>query len=423
MADISKIKLPNGSEYDFKDAEARSGIGNAKLFYGTCETAAATTEKAVVCSAFTSSDLVAGTIITVLFSATNSAAIGSLTLNVNSTGAKSIKYIYNSSISNIPSVSYIRAGQAYQFYYDGTYWVVLMMYNTNTLPTHLYHYNNIKAKTAITAESLICGDESGYQKVAGGVTFDISYPLVWCTTAVAANTSDYSHMFLCHYDRNIATGVKTGYTSTANKVQYLITTISGKTATIDSSIVTDTLPTTDDGKVYIVLGKLGNQSTGTNYFLLYPEHPMLWYKNGDIRPYGSYGNATTSAYGITKLNTATNSTSTTEAATPSAVKAAYDLANDANGTANTTLSGLNGSYIYDHTFSISNGIATFTPHVYLKGEEVTSNYAISCFVWKYRTITGSEVTLTTKSDRGCDVTISNYGYGGHVVGAFTPPSS
>jgi len=36
--------------------------------------------------------------------------------------------------------------------------------------------------------------------------------------------------------------------------------------------------------------------------------------------------ASTSAYGVTKLNSATNSTSTSEAATASAVKAAYDLA-------------------------------------------------------------------------------------------------
>lgn len=42
--------------------------------------------------------------------------------------------------------------------------------------------------------------------------------------------------------------------------------------------------------------------------------------------------ASTSAYGVTKLNSATNSTSTTEAATPSAVKAAYDLANSYKGT-------------------------------------------------------------------------------------------
>ncbi len=43
--------------------------------------------------------------------------------------------------------------------------------------------------------------------------------------------------------------------------------------------------------------------------------------------------ASTSAYGVTKLNTATNSTSETEAATASAVKAAYDLA--ASKTSNT----------------------------------------------------------------------------------------
>lgn len=42
--------------------------------------------------------------------------------------------------------------------------------------------------------------------------------------------------------------------------------------------------------------------------------------------------ASTSAYGVTKLNSSTSSTSTTEAATPSAVKAAYDLANSYKGT-------------------------------------------------------------------------------------------
>ena len=42
--------------------------------------------------------------------------------------------------------------------------------------------------------------------------------------------------------------------------------------------------------------------------------------------------ASTSAYGVTKLSSATNSTSTTLAATPSAVKVAYDLANSYKGT-------------------------------------------------------------------------------------------
>ena len=97
--------------------------------------------------------------------------------------------------------------------------------------------------------------------------------------------------------------------------------------------------------------------------------------------------------------------------------------NGAVTTANNALSGVMGTLIYDHTYTISNGVAIFTPHVYCKGKEVTSNYAASCFTWKYRLINGSEVSLTTKSDRGCNVTITDLGYGGHVIGTFTPPAS
>lgn len=143
--------------------------------------------------------------------------------------------------------------------------------------------------------------------------------------------------------------------------------------------------------------------------------------------------ASTSDYGVTKLSTSTSSTSTALAATPSAVKAAYDLANTANGTAKTALSGVNGTLIYDHTYSISNGVATFTPHVYLKGEEVTTNYAATRFSWSFVLIDGSSVVIPVKdstkgagegtaADRGCVVTISQHGYGGHVLGEFTPPA-
>lgn len=135
--------------------------------------------------------------------------------------------------------------------------------------------------------------------------------------------------------------------------------------------------------------------------------------------------ASTSGYGATKLNTATNSTSTTEAATPSAVKTAYDLANTANGTANTALSGVNGTLIYDHTYSISNGVATFTAHVYQKGVEVTSNYADSCFSWSYKlanAVTGTPSVVSLGTGKTKTITISTLGYGGYVLGTFTPPA-
>ena len=59
--------------------------------------------------------------------------------------------------------------------------------------------------------------------------------------------------------------------------------------------------------------------------------------------------ASTSAYGVTKLSSATNSTSTTLAATASAVKSAYDLANSYKGTVTSVK--LNGT-----TYSPTSGV-------------------------------------------------------------------
>lgn len=102
--------------------------GNAKIFYGTCATAAATVSKVVTCAAFTAADLVKGALIFVTFSSTNSGAVADLTLNVNSTGPKFIKKIYNaSSTANLNSVGELRADRTYLFGYDGTYWVCMTL--------------------------------------------------------------------------------------------------------------------------------------------------------------------------------------------------------------------------------------------------------------------------------------------------------
>ena len=117
------------------------------------------------------------------------------------------------------------------------------------------------------------------------------------------------------------------------------------------------------------------------------------------------------------LDTSVSSTATDKVATPSAVKQAYDLAYTANGTANSALSGVNGTLIFDTTYSISNGIATFSAHVYCKGEEVTSNYADSNFSWWYR-LGDSEQNVSMGTGKTKQVTITNLGYGGHVGCAF-----
>lgn len=106
------------------------------IFKGTCATAAATAKKVVTCPDFTSTDLIAGAAIAVIFNITNTAAIDNLVLKVNTTDEKPIRYIRNNTISKIPSAGYLAANQTYLFHYDGTYWIIdNMLYdaNTNTL--------------------------------------------------------------------------------------------------------------------------------------------------------------------------------------------------------------------------------------------------------------------------------------------------
>ena len=87
--------------------------------YGTCSTAAGTAAKVV--SGIKGFALATGSIVAVKFINTNTATPSTLTLNVNSTGAKSIKYRG----AAIPSANRLSANRLYWFVYDGTNYEVI----------------------------------------------------------------------------------------------------------------------------------------------------------------------------------------------------------------------------------------------------------------------------------------------------------
>lgn len=108
--------------------------------------------------------------------------------------------------------------------------------------------------------------------------------------------------------------------------------------------------------------------------------------------------ASTSVYGVTKLSSATNSTSTSLAATASAVKAAYDLANSYKGT-------VTGVKINGTTKNPSNGVVDL-------GTVITSHQDISGKQDKL--VSGTNIkTINGESILGSgDITISGGGSGG-----------
>lgn len=101
-------------------------IDDHDTLYGICSTAANTAAKVVVCSKFNT--LTTGSSINVKF--TNANTVANPTLNVNSTGAKSIKRFGTTSPNASPELSW-NAGAVVEFVYDGTYWQMKNGVSTN----------------------------------------------------------------------------------------------------------------------------------------------------------------------------------------------------------------------------------------------------------------------------------------------------
>lgn len=96
-----------------------------KVFYGTCSTSAATAAKTASITGFTSSDLVAGTMVVIKFTYTNTNSAP--TLNITSTGAKTIKQYGTTAPGSSADINGWYAGAVVPFIYDGTYWVRLFV--------------------------------------------------------------------------------------------------------------------------------------------------------------------------------------------------------------------------------------------------------------------------------------------------------
>lgn len=261
---------------------ANTALGQS-IWYAECQTAAATAVKVATISPATTSfpnPLVNGTTVNVKFTNTNSATNTSLKLNVNNTGEKSIKYIYNGAITDIVK-DYLKANQMYQFRYDGTYWIVQMMRNTNdnNVDRSLYAVA-LAASAAISAGRIAVLGTDNKLHTLDSTAFDISCPPLYVATAyTAANatsattrTTNYSYWgtaFNLTNTHSIANAV-------ANSNVYIVGTLSGDIFTPTTTVLTCSEPTTEDGLYYMLLGRM---STIANA-VLQAEHPIYVFKNG-----------------------------------------------------------------------------------------------------------------------------------------------
>lgn len=158
-------------------------------YYGTCATAAATQVKVVDCEGFV---LKIGVSIRVKF--TNAQTYnGAPTLNVNSTGAISVK-----SIGTTNSVRYCwLAGEIVSFTYDGTYWVMedagiasTTYYGYTKLTTSAYSTNSSTALTPVSLNNYSQYMVSGAPVYSSSATYEVgdrvryNYQTWECNTAI-----------------------------------------------------------------------------------------------------------------------------------------------------------------------------------------------------------------------------------------------
>ena len=247
--------------------------------YGTCDTAASTAAKVVTCSDFTT--LITGVTIHVKFTYSNSAS--SPTLNVNSTGAKSI-YRYGTTVPSASASWSWYTGAVVSFTYDGSAWIMNDMIGNDNTYDREYVNGAIKAATAITAGTLCCGTSAGYETVAGGIAFDISYPVLYQGTAIAADSTrvDFYQSIPCNLT---ATNGGTSPGFTLYSAVYLKGTLNGSTFTVASSdFLTQTVSTSADGYAYYYLGPAYN---ATNIKLM-QEHKIFKYYNGAFQENSHY---------------------------------------------------------------------------------------------------------------------------------------
>ena len=258
-------------------AAAKLGRG-----YGACSTAAATKAKTVTLSGFT---LVTGAIVGVKFSYDNTAAAP--TLNVNSTGAKSIYYKGEAAAAGL-----LKAGYVYLFQYNGAQYELLnpVAQSGGFYPAIVVTAPTGSTVTATDGETSLVGTE-----VSGKWTFQIPSYGVWnitatlngqtATTSVSVTEVKQYTVTLTYFAATIAVTYPSGSTCTCSNGtttftapnttgSYTFTVPSAGTWTVKSTNGTDTAQqavsiTTSGQSVSVTLSYKPTASTsaksGVNY--------------------------------------------------------------------------------------------------------------------------------------------------------------
>lgn len=303
--EISKITLPDESEYNIKDKSARQIIPYGSVDFDSTSTVLKATVDGIT-------ELRHGT--ACLITNHKIASAEGCTLNVNGLGGKPL-YTTNAVATRVTTA--FAASVTWMLVYNehrvaGGCWDLVYLYNTNTTysgmseaeynagssttnrlisPANLKTgssiwangaQNAVKAKSAIASSDIIVGDANGYEKMLAGVEFDLAYPIMYANATVAADAV-LSLGVREYYNKTLRTNLGDSWTGTAHLMVWLVGTLSSSNPNhfiIDANVVTQTIPSSNDGKYYLPLGIL--QSSGYQ-FAFNPKNELWAFRDGAFR--------------------------------------------------------------------------------------------------------------------------------------------
>lgn len=274
MASISKIVTPDGeTAYDIKDL-----YRGCEFIYGT-QTAKTGTWTGVS----KDSELVDGKQILYFlpFAGSGNATLNLTLADGTTTGAKNVYFHSTTRMTTHYGqysqfrMIYHKAHKIGNTTYEG-WWSEPGRDTTTTNATQMQLNNNalVAGASALVAGNIIVANSSGkYVHLKSNTPFDITYPIVYLSTACAANTATNN----VYSEINFTVTTTQSITLTAQEPVFVKGTLSGKMFTpISTTPLTQTIPTSADGYHYLYLG-YGYAATAIR---LQPYHPVFAYRDG-----------------------------------------------------------------------------------------------------------------------------------------------
>lgn len=277
----------------------------SKVTTGTVATAASTAAKEVTIAGYTPA---AGDVLAITYTLGDTSS-STTTLSINGSAPISIKLGSTAASTTTHSIG---AGGTVMYYYNGTNLQLFGSMRTSDSDTMqaVYHNVNKVAGVDITRYKIVMegsdnkfyplsvGDTTSLTKVQSAMTFKPLGLILWYgTTATVDADATFTYTFTEH-TFSTATYTFNKTTSYTNYAPiFIVGTIDANgffvlDQTDATSWFTQTLPSTEDGKVYIRIGLLYN-TTGAIH--LETNHPIYEYKNGRVREMANYVLPTASA--------------------------------------------------------------------------------------------------------------------------------